>query len=103
MVEKYPILEHTAFLLIGYVGLILLVEMSALYAFHTHIHFGPVGKFSGVLIIIALSIWYARSAPMRQVCRPVFRIANVPMVLYAKVSSMLIGWLLWPFKKLLGR
>ncbi len=103
MVEKYPILEHTAFFLIGYVGIILFVEMSALYAFQTHLHMGPVGKFSGVLIIMALSIWYARSAAMRQVCKPIFRVANVPMVLYAKVSSTLIAWLLSPFKKLLGR
>ena len=31
LVERFPILQHTAFLLIGYVGVILLVEMTVLY------------------------------------------------------------------------
>ncbi len=103
MVEKFPILQHTAFLLIGYVGLILLVELTAEYGFHRPLHIGPEYKFIGITIIMALSIWYARSAAVRKVCRPIFRIANAPMVLYAKVSSTLIGGLVWPFKKLSGR
>ena len=41
LVEKYPILQHTAFLLIGYVGIILLLEMTAEYAFHTSLHIDP--------------------------------------------------------------
>ena len=101
MVEKFPILQHTAFLLIGYVGMILLTEMTAEYAFHMPLHIGPVYKFIGIAIIMTLSIWYSQSAALRKVCKPLFHIANVPMVLYAKVSGTLIGVLLWPFKKLL--
>ena len=103
MVEKFPILQHTAFLLIGYVGMILLTEMTVKYVFHapTPFHIGPVYKFIGIGIIMALSIWYSRSAALRKVCKPLFRVGNVPMVLYAKVSGTLIGVLLWPFKKLL--
>ncbi|MEO8616309.1 MAG: hypothetical protein ABI600_14280 [Luteolibacter sp.] len=103
MVEKFPILQHTAFLLIGYVGFILLAEMSAEYFFHTSLHIGPEHKFIGITIIMALSIWYSQSAGLQGICKPLFRLAIVPMVLYATVSSTLIGVLSWPFKKMLGR
>lgn len=101
MVEKFPILQHTAFLLIGYVGFILLAEMSAEYLFHTKLHIGPESKFVGIAIIMALSIWYARSPALQRLGKPLIRVANVPMVAYAKVSGTLIACLLWPFKKVL--
>ena len=103
MVEKFPILQHTAFLLIGYVGFILLAEMTADYAFDTTLHIGPEYKFLGIVIIMGLSIWYARSPALQRACKPLFRVANVPMVLYAKVSGTLISGLTWPFKKMMGR
>jgi tellurite resistance protein TerC len=98
LVEKYPILQHTAFLLIGYVGLLLLAEMIAEYAFHTHLQIGPGRKFIGIVIIMALSIWYSRSEVFSRMSAVFIRIATVPMVLYAKVSGTLIAGLLWPFK-----
>ncbi|MEO7099702.1 MAG: hypothetical protein ABI162_10100 [Luteolibacter sp.] len=103
MVEKFPILQHTAFLLIGYVGFILLAEMTAEYAFHTRLHIGPEYKFLGIAIIMGLSIWYAKSPVLQTACKPLFHVANVPMVLYAKVSVALISGLTWPFKKVMGR
>ena len=42
LIEKFPMLENTAFLLIGYVGLLLLAEL----AFHFHL--GTLGKFVGI-------------------------------------------------------
>lgn len=98
LVEKYPILQHTAFLLIGYVGMILLVEMTAEYSFHTHLHIGPEQKFIGIVIIMVLSIWYSRSDAMSGFFRPLVRVANIPMTIYAKVSGTLIAAILWPFK-----
>lgn len=103
LVEKFPILQHTAFLLIGYVGMILLTEMTSEFAFHTVLHIGPLNKFIGIAIIMMLSIWYSRSAGLRKLCAPFCRLALLPMTLYAKVSGALIGALLWPFKKLLNR
>jgi YkoY family integral membrane protein len=99
LVEKYPILQHTAFLLIGYVGMILLAEMAAEYAFHTQLHITPGQKFIGIAIIMALSVWYSRSATFEKLSAPFVRIANMPMIAYAKVSCALIGMILWPFKK----
>lgn len=98
LVEKYPILQHTAFLLIGYVGAILLVEMTAKYGFQTDLHISPGQKFIGISLIMLLSILYSKSAAMRKVSGPLFCVANIPMSLYAKTSGTLIGGLLWPFK-----
>ncbi len=98
LVEKFPILQHAAFLLIGYVGLILLAEMSAERFFHTPLHIGPGQKFIGIVVIMGLSIWYSRSAALRRICVPIFQVAAVPMLLYAKCSSALIGVVVWPVK-----
>lgn len=102
LVEKYPILQHTAFLLIGYVGLMLLVEMTLEYAWHVKLHIGPGWKFAGIAIILALSIWYSRSEALRQSCEPMLKLGRLPMIAYAKVSSSLIAVLVWPFRKLGG-
>ena len=98
LVEKYPILQHTAFLLIGYVGVILLVEMTADYGVHTHLHISPGQKFIGIAIIMLLSIWYSKSVALRKASRPLVSFVHFPMSLYAKTSGTLISGLLWPFK-----
>jgi tellurite resistance protein TerC len=98
LVEKYPILQHTAFLLIGYVGMILLVEMTAEYGFHTKLHITPGQKFIGIAIIMGLSIWYSRSAAMSKLAAPFIKLGNLPMIIYAKISCAVIGAILWPFK-----
>lgn len=103
LVEKYPILQHTAFLLIGYVGLILLVEMTAEALFHVHLHITPGQKFIGISIIMALSVWYSRSEALARAVKPLIRIGTLPMIAYAKVSGSLIGTILWPFKAVLAK
>jgi predicted tellurium resistance membrane protein TerC len=98
LVEKYPILQHTAFLLIGYVGMILLVEMTAEYSFGTTIHIGPDQKFIGIVIIMAVSIWYSRSEAFTRMSAPFIKMASIPVMIYAKISCTLIAGILWPFK-----
>ena len=99
LVEKFPILKDTAFLLIGYVGIILLVEMTAEYAWHEHLHITAFQKFIGLAIIIALSLWYARDANLRRVCQPIFRVLMAPIKVYAAVAGGVIAVIAWPFKK----
>jgi len=100
LVEKFPILQHTAFLLIGYVGVILLTELSAAYFFHTHLHISAAEKFIGIVIIMLLSLIYDRSKALQRGCVPLFRAAMLPIGLYAKVAGGLIAILLWPFRAL---
>jgi tellurite resistance protein TerC len=99
LVEKFPILEHTAFLLIGYVGLLLLLELSALYFFHWKLEITTFQKFIGILAIIALSLWYARHVSAGRTWKPLFLAACVPLVLYAKVVDYLVLTTIFrPFK-----
>ncbi len=101
LVEKFPILQHTAFLLIGYVGVILLTEMTAEYFFHAHLHITAFQKFIGIAVIMLLSLWYDRSAAVRKIADPLLKAAMVPLRLYAVVAGGLIAVLLWPFKALI--
>jgi tellurite resistance protein TerC len=98
LVERFPILKHTAFVLIGYVGLILLVEMSFEYALHRHIHITAFNKFIGLAAIIAFSLAYARSDRMQKLCAPGFALLMVPILIYARISQSLAALLSWPFK-----
>lgn len=102
LVEKFPILEHTAFFLIGYVGLILLTELSVGYFFHAYLHITPVQKFFGIVIIMLISLWYARSPALQKFCQPFFKVAMVPVRFYAMLVGGLIGVLLWPFRRLVA-
>jgi tetratricopeptide (TPR) repeat protein len=68
MIEKYPILEHTAFMLVGYVGLMLLVELQL------HVHFDKVVKFIGIVALSGLSILYSQKPGLRAVLLPVLRV-----------------------------
>jgi hypothetical protein len=102
LVERFPILKHTAFLLIGYVGIILLVEMTAEYAWHEHLHITPFQKFIGLALIIVLSLWYARDAKLRRACAPVFKASIGPAKVYSKVTGTVLAVLAWPFKAVWG-
>ena len=98
LVEKFPILEHTAFLLIGYVGLLLLAELVAQYFFHWHLEITTFQKFIGIVVIIALSLWYSRSTNICRMCKPLFLAACAPLQIYAKVVNTLVRAIVWPFK-----
>lgn len=102
LVEKFPILQHTAFLLIGYVGGILLVEMSASYFFGNHLHISAAQKFVGIVAIMLLSLLYDKKAGVQKICDPLFKVMMEPIRIYAKVVGGLFSVLVWPFKRLAG-
>jgi len=102
LVERFPILKHTAFALIGYVGMILLVEMSFEYALHRHIHITAFNKFLGLAAIIAFSLWYARSGRVQKACAPGFAALMIPVKFYARISQSVAFVVLWPFKAAAG-
>ena len=96
MIEKFPILEHTAFLLVGYVGLLLLVELQL------HVHFDKVVKFIGIVAITALSILYSQKEGLRKALMPALRLALLPMEIFAAIVGGLIVAISWPFKAIAG-
>ena len=74
LIEKFPILEHTAFILVGYVGFILVYELlsdphSGLQILPGPVHVTTWQKFVGILLIIGISISYMRSPLVRQALR----------------------------------
>lgn len=93
LIERVPVLGHTAFLLIGYVGAILVVELT------THVHVSALQKFIGICAIVAVSVWYGRFEAVHRVMKPAVRLARWPLVAYAAVSDPVFGAVAYPFKK----
>lgn len=103
MITKYPVLEHTAFVLIGYVGLLLITELQ----FHDFFEkLGPTKlkliKFAGIILITALTLLWSQKPALQKVMNPVLRILLLPMEIFASVVGALIVLITWPFKKLIA-
>lgn len=92
LIERFPVLEHTAFLLIGYVGLLLVVELSF------HVDITTLQKFLGIVAIIAITIWYSRSIGVQAVFRPVNAGLMVPVRAYDLVLGAVFKVLFFPFR-----
>jgi len=90
LMERYRILASTAFLLVGYVGALLLAEM----IFGQE--FGSLVKFAGIVTIVAITLVYERSARLQKLCGPVLKVARVPMRLF----STAVESVFWPLRVL---
>ncbi len=69
IIEHHPILSYTAFLLVGFVGAALCVEMG-LAALGTPWHMGIVLKFCNITFIVILSLLYERVTGVRRCLHP---------------------------------
>lgn len=101
MIERFPVLEHTAFILVGYVGLLLLVEMQ----YHDYFQqLGPtmvkIVKFAGILVLTFLTIAWSRKPVLQKILNPVLRILLLPMLVFASLIGALIVLITWPVKKI---
>lgn len=103
LIEKFPILEHAAFLLIGFVGFILVGELIMDYRTpgHHH-HIGSGWKFVSIAAILALSILYSQKPAVQAIFKPLIKASHVPMKLVSVVVGGIVGVVLWPFKALIG-
>lgn len=105
LIEKFPILADTAFILIGYVGGILVYELLSNPAASMQIFPGPVHvtaaqKFIGIVLILAVSIAYSKVPAIRTALRPLLKASHVPMSIVAMVVGLVIKILISPFKLL---
>lgn len=89
MIEIYPILGKTAFLLVGFVGAILVVELA------TKFHVQSWQKFTGVILITSLSIAYSRSPGIQSAFQPVLRVANLVLRGYSGAVQAIFLPLRW--------
>lgn len=103
MIEKYPVLEHTAFVLVGYVGILLLIELRFPAFFD---EMGPATvkliKFAGIVIILTLAIAWSKQEKLQKAMHPVLHVFLWPMRGFAAVVNALIWVVTWPFKALAG-
>jgi tellurite resistance protein TerC len=91
LIEKFPILEHTAFLLIGFVGLLLVTELMF------HVDIKTWMKFVGIISIIALTIWYERTPTLRAAFKPVLKGLLYPIRIYEATVGTIFDAIAWPF------
>ncbi len=107
LIEKFPILEHTAFILVGYVGFILVYELlsdphSGIQMLPGPVHVTTWQKFIGIVIIIVTSIAYLRSAFVRGLIQPALHFARIPMNVFAAIVGFFLKGLLFPFRAIAG-
>lgn len=107
LIERFPVLEETAFLLIGYVGLILVYELlsdphSGLQLLQGPVHVSSLEKFVGISVIIALSILYSKAPGLKPALRPFLNLMLLPMKLFSQIVTGITSALLFPFVKIAG-
>ncbi len=99
LLEKYPILEHVAFLLIGYVGCILVVEIVSVHYGHP-IHINAFQKFIGIVLITAAALFYSSRPALQRATGPVLRALRLPMLAIAAIVGGVLHVITWPVKAL---
>ncbi len=113
LLKRQPWLEHTAFLLVGFVGMLLGVELywdhsvkqviepggfSLISEAGGHYHIAKAVKFAGIIGILLLHFAYEKNAAVKGVLHPVIRLFRFPVRLVAKVTGALFGLITWPFR-----
>ncbi len=92
LIQRMPVLESAAFMLVGYVGLLLCYETLSGVELHS------LPKFVGIVLIIALSFWYARAVKIRRVLDPGLRLF-LPLM---RTFTAVVEFLAWPLRAIVG-
>ena len=98
LLKKYPILEPTAFVLIGYVGLLLISEEAYHLITGAPIHLPVYAKFVGILLIIWVALFYEADGAVRRIVKPIVRL-SVPVM---RGITSVVGVILSPLERLIG-
>ena len=99
LLRKYPILEPTAFVLIGYVGVLLLTEETINLATGHGIHVPAYVKFAGILLIIWVALLYDADGAVRRLFRPFVHV-SIPVM---RAITGVVAFLLWPLTQIVER
>jgi tellurite resistance protein TerC len=98
LLKRYPILEPTAFVLIGYVGLLLISEETYRLLTGEPIHLPAYAKFVGILMIIWVALFYEADGTVRRVVKPLVKL-SIPVM---RAITRVVGIILWPLEQLLA-
>lgn len=114
LLERQPWLEHTAFLLVGFVGMLLGLELwwdhsvkqvaslgglELISGEAGHYHIAKAVKFAGIILIILLHLAYEKTGAVKSVLRPLMRILLLPAKAFAAVVGAVFQLISWPFRK----
>lgn len=99
LLKKYPVLEPTAFILIGYVGILLISEEAYHAVTGAPVHLPPYVKFVGILLIIWAALLYSADGAAKRIFRPVVRV-SVPVM---RAITAVVGLVLWPLARLMPK
>lgn len=99
LLRKYPILEPTAFVLIGYVGILLVIEETYRVVTGNAIHLPAYAKFIGILMIIWVALFYEADGSVRRIVKPFVK-ASMPVM---RAITQAVDLFLWPVERLLAR
>lgn len=118
LLEKHPWLEHTAFLLVGFVGALLCLELWWDTSFRQaislggldivshkegHFHIEKIVKFGGILLILGGHIAYENVAAMKALLRPFCRLLLLPALLINKIVGTIFSIATWPVRFAWGK
>lgn len=113
LLERQPWLEHTAFLLVGFVGILLGTELfwdhsvkqvleiggfQLISEAEGHFHMAKAVKFSGIIGIILLHLAYEKKPVVKAILRPPLRILLLPAELFAGIVGGVFLAISWPFR-----
>lgn len=97
LIEKFPILQKTAFLLVGFVGVILLTEITLEYT-NVHFHINSFEKFIGIVAITVATLLYGHTEIGKKFLHPVVK-GGLPIIKF--VNAVLSG-LMFPVIAVFG-
>jgi tellurite resistance protein TerC len=89
LLKKYPVLEPTAFILIGFVGGILIYEESYQVITGAVLHIPPFFKFAGILFIVFLALLHSADASVRRLLNPLLDLAIPVMKAFAALVRLI--------------
>jgi YkoY family integral membrane protein len=89
LLTRYPVLEPTAFILIGFVGGILAYEETYQLISGGVLHIPPYFKFAGILFLVILALLYSADASVRRLLNPLIALAQPPMKGFAALVSLI--------------
>lgn len=95
IIEHHPILSYTAFILVGFVGFALCLEMG-LMEFGVSFHLGIVPKFCCITFIVVLSLCYERFPRLHAVLFPFVHLFRACCTAFAwLVEAVIMPWRLF--------
>lgn len=116
LINRYPWLEHTAFILVGFVGMLLCAELVWDQMIRTevklgnfyvikavdggHYHIEKIAKFSGIVLIVVGNILYEAYPRVKKTFRPLFKAIEAMLASIAHAIAFIVGILIYPVRLL---